>query len=352
MLSEEYRVLRLAGPRSFSLESRASDGPPVGGLLAKVLGCAICGTDLKIYRGDKKVRSDVLGHEFVAEVIKVGEGVQSYNVGERLTVATTISCGQCWYCQEGLGNICENATRMSLDFPGAFAEVVEIPAIALQRGNVLRVPENLSSDLTVLAEPLSCVLNGQQIARMRPGLDVLIVGAGPIGLLHVQAARHCGARRIILSEVNPSRLKLAEGFSADVCINPAEENLVERVKAETGGLGVDLAIVCSPNSKAVRGLTEALRKRGTLSLFAGLSAQDNEFPLDGRAVHYRELSITGASDSRPEHFALALRMLEAFPKSFQPMVTHTFPLDKASEAFEILEKGEGLKVVLVPGETK
>ena len=345
----KYKVLRLTGPRSFSIGTAEVDQAPEGGLLAEVIGCAICGTDLKIFRGAKKVASDVLGHEFVARIVGVGEGVQSFEVGQRITVATTVSCGRCWYCQEGLTNLCENAVRMSLDFPGAFAEIVRIPATVLRRGNVLKVPENLPSDIAVLAEPLSCVLNGQQIAGMRPGLDVLVVGAGPIGMLHVQAARHCGARRIILSEISGGRLKLAAKSSADVCLDPTRQDLAKRVKAETEGMGVDLAIVCSPSSKAIQGLLGMLRKRGTLSIFAGLSADDSDFPLDARMLHYGELSVTGASDSRPDHFALAMRMLEAFPDSFRPLVTHTFPLEKAMEAFEILERGEGLKVVLVPG---
>ena len=349
MSADKYKLLRLTGPRSFSVETAAVAPAPEGGLVAEVIGCAICGTDLKIFRGAKKVTSDVLGHEFVARVVEVGGGVESFEVGQRITVATTISCGRCWYCQEGVTNLCENATRMSLDFPGAFAQRVRIPAIAVQRGNVLKVPENLPDDIAVLAEPLSCVLNGQQIAGMRPGLDVLVVGAGPIGMLHVQAAHHAGARRIILSEINPGRLKLAAKSSADVCLDPTREDLAGRVKGETGGLGVDLAIVCSPSSKALQGLIGMLRKGGTLSIFAGLSADDSEFPLDARALHYGELRVTGASDSRPDHFALAMRMLETFGESFRPLVTHTFALERATEAFEILERGEGLKVVLVPG---
>ncbi len=313
--------------------------------------CAICGTDLKIYRGQKKVNSDILGHEFIAEIIEAGKDVKNFEVGERITVATTISCGCCWYCTEGLSNLCANATRMSLDFPGAFAELIEIPAIALQRGNVIKIPPNLSSDIAVLVEPLSCVLNGQQNAKMRPGLDVLVVGAGPIGLLHVLAARHSGARKIMVSEINPSRLSMVSSVGVDIAIDPNKENLIDRVLKETQGLGVDLTIICSPSSKAVDGMIELLKKRGTLSIFAGLSADDSEIILDGRAIHYNEITVTGASDSRPEHFALALRMLEAFPDSFRPIITHTFPLEKASEAFEILDKGEGLKIVFTPGET-
>ena len=352
MSSKEYRALQLLRPRALALGKMIIDGAPAGGLLAEVLGCAVCGTDLKVYRGDKEVASDVLGHEFVARIVEVGQGVESFRVGERITVATTISCGQCCFCQDGLTNLCQGANRMGLDFPGAFADVLEIPALALQRGNVLHVPQSLPDDLAVLAEPLSCVINGQQLAEMRPGLDVLVVGGGPIGLLHVQAARRCGARRIILAGTNETRLKMAERFDADVRVNPTKEDLIECVSRLTDGLGVDLAVVCAPNSKAIRGLTAVLRKGGTLSLFAGLSVDDSEFPLDGRAVHYGQLRLVGASDSRPDHFVLAMRMLEAFPESFRPLITHTFPLDQAAEAFRIIEKGRAFKVVLVPGATE
>ena len=349
MLLEEPKALRLIGPKSFSVDKLHKMKAPCGGWLAKAHCCAICGTDLKIYRGQKDVNSDILGHEFVAEIIEVGAGVNNFEVGERITVATTISCGCCWYCTEGLGNLCQNATRMSLDFPGAFAELIEIPAIALQRGNVIQIPPNLPSEVAVLAEPLSCVLNGQQNAGMRPGLDVLVLGAGPIGLLHVLAARHSGARRIMVSETNPSRLNMVSSFDVDVAIDPNKESLKNRVIEETQGLGVDLAIVCYPSSKAVKGITELLKKRGTLSIFAGFATDDSEITLDGRAIHYNEIKIVGASDSRPEHFALALRMLESFDDSFRPMITHTFPLEKASEAFAILEKGEALKVLFTLG---
>lgn len=322
---------------------------PSGGLLVKVLCSAICGTDLKIYRGGKKVKTNILGHEFIARVAEVGEGVVGYKHGDRITVATTISCGTCCFCNNGLGNLCKNARRMGIDFAGAFAEMLVVPAFALERGNVLKVPSGLSDELAVLAEPLSCVLNGQQIAGMRPGLDVLVVGAGPIGILHGLAARVSGARKVFVSETNPNRLILARRFGFHGCINPDQEELAGCIAAETDDLGVDLAIVCSPTPKAMAGLTTMVKKGGAISVFAGFPADDSQFELDGRVIHYNELRITGASDSRPEHFVLAMRMLETFGDSFRSVITHSFAFSQANEAFGLLNKGEGLKVLLVPG---
>ena len=342
------RAIRYHGPGDLRLEEVPQPAPEAGGLLVKVQACAICGTDLKMCRkGDPRVPvGQTIGHEFVATVVEVGKGAAGYAVGQRVTLATSISCGRCAHCRRGFSNRCEALTPISRTYPGAFADYLAIPAVAVAGGNVVTVPDSLG-DLAALAEPLSCVINAQGLAGVGLGDTVVVIGFGPLGALHVQAARARGATRLLVVQRSAARRELARQFDVAAVIDPLATDPVAEVLRLTEGCGADVAIACAPDPAAQRQAFAMVRKGGSVNLFAGLPAGESVIPLDTRLVHYRELSVSGGSDSTPHHVQLAVSLLAAGWIS-EATVTHRLPLEGFAQGLALMGESRGLKILLTP----
>jgi len=342
------KAIRYYGQNDIRCEEIPMPVPEPGGLLVKVEACAICGTDLKMFlKGDPRVPAgQTIGHEFVGAIVQLGEGVAAFHAGQRLTMATSISCGHCPYCRRGFTNRCDALTPISRTYPGAFASYIAIPRRAADGGNVICVPNEIG-DLAALAEPLSCVINAQSLAGIQFGDTVVVIGFGPLGALHVQAARARGATRILVVQRSAERRARARGFSVDAVIDPQEVDPVAEVLRLTGGMGADVAIACAPNPQVQQQAFAMVRKGGMVNLFAGLPRGESTIPLDTRLVHYRELSVSGGSDSTPHHVELAVRMLTAGWIS-DATITHRLPLERFAEGLSLMRESRGLKIILKP----
>jgi len=321
-----------------------------GGLRVRVDACAVCGTDLKSYKsGNPRIKAPmVMGHEFTGLVEQVGEGAAGFSAGDRVVMATSVSCGSCFYCRQGWRNLCTDLAPMGFSYPGGMAEYVAIPARAVVNGHVVKVPPGVRAEHAALAEPVSCAVNSLSNCALRPGDTVVVLGAGPMGLMNVCVARGMGAGKIILSEVSDARLSQAAPFGCDVLVNPERESLAERVRAETDGLGADVAIVAAPAAAPQEQALDLVRKRGTVCLFASLPVGASMLVLDSRKIHYGELRIVGTSDSTPEHVRTAVELLAAGKIPADRLATHVLPLEGLFEAFELMTRGEALRVVLKP----
>lgn len=321
-----------------------------GGMMVRIEACAICGSDLKTLRlGNPRFEPpQILGHEFVGTVVEIGGGVEGFALGERMTMATSISCGQCDLCHRGLGNLCSNMVRISADFPGAFAQLMPIPPIAVRRGNVLKVPDSLPNQAAALAEPLSCVINSQQIAGVDPGHTVVIIGAGPMGIMQAEAAKANGATRVIITQRSNPRLEMAKGFDVDAVIDAQNEDVVARVLELTGGLGADVVMVTAPSRQAQEQALEMATKSGVVNLFASLPRDEAYLSLNSRLIHYGQIAVTGASDSAPQHVELALKFLDAGKINTEKLITHRISLDDIQDGFQAMRDKISLKVVVCP----
>ena len=333
-----------------------------GEILVKVDACAICGTDLKAYlSGNPRIESPmVMGHEFTGliDVIDPGcngsglsgrDGVaRSLAPGDRVVMATSISCGQCAYCRRGWTNLCVELAPMGFSYPGGMAEYVAIPALAVERGHVVRVPSSVKAEHAALAEPLSCAVNSCVNSSVSPGDTVVVVAAGPLGVMNACVARGMGAARMILVEVNPKRLRQAEAFGFDSLIDPTECDLVEAIHSQTAGLGADVVIVAAPAAAAQEQAIDLVRKRGTVCLFASLPNGKSNLTFDSRTIHYNEIKLVGTSDSTAEHVQAAVEMLAAGTIDAERIAGHVLPLDGIFEAYELMQSGESLRVVLRP----
>jgi L-iditol 2-dehydrogenase len=343
------RAVVYRGPMDVKVEQVGIPACGEGELLVKVDACAVCGSDMKAYKsGNPRMRPPiVMGHEFVGEVVvnRVGEG---FNTGERVVMATSVACGACAYCQRGWRNLCANIRPMGFGYDGGMAEYVVIPELAVRGGHVVKVPKGVSPLHAALAEPVSCAVNSCENSQVQKGDTVLVMGAGPMGILNAVVARECGAAKVILSEINPSRLAQCEAFGFNRLVNPSSEDLARVIQDETGGLGADVAIVAAPAAAPQEQAMTLVRKRGTVCLFASLPAGKSLLSVDSRPIHYGELRVVGTSDSTPEHVAKAVALIAAGTFPADRLVTHSLPFEGFQEAIALMERGEALRVVLTP----
>jgi L-iditol 2-dehydrogenase len=333
---------------TLSYETVADPSLATGDILLKVKAATVCGTDIRILRGSKTAGiryPSVLGHEFAGVVADNG-GHAQFKPGQAVCVCPQFTCGHCDYCIRGAENLCRNMTAMGYEIDGAFAEYVRIPAAGVKSGNVFTVPEGLSFEEAALAEPLACVMNGQERVDLKMGDTVAVLGAGPIGILHIKLARLSGARLIIVSEPNPLRRQAALKAGADIAIDPKAEDLFAKVRSATGGLGVDVAIVAIGVPSLANDAIRLSRHRGRISLFAGFPKGVNA-ELDVNAIHYNELVVTGAFGLTRLLFERALGMIGSGQLDLKPMLTHRFGLADIKTALDTAEQGSAIKVVVV-----
>jgi L-iditol 2-dehydrogenase len=336
------------------LDTVADPEPGPGEVLVKVGANTICGTDLRIMRGEKTTKihpPTILGHEIAGTVAALGAGVSKYEVGSPVGIAPVIPCGHCGECERGIENLCSEGPIFGYDVGGGMAEYVLAPALAVDKGVLVPATVDLPPEQLALAEPLSCVVNGQQQVRVGLGDRVLVMGAGPIGLFHVQLALINGADQVIVSEPDALRRDTALRFGAAAAVDPLEGDgaaLKAAVQEATDGRGVDVAIVCVGNVPGLVGSAIDLsRLGGRVSIFAGL--KDPHTELDGNKIHYGQITLSGAANSGRDHYRKALRLIETGRIDTAAMITHRYGLDSVVEAIETVPSNDTIKVAVVPG---
>jgi L-iditol 2-dehydrogenase len=343
-------VARLYAPGDLRVEEADVPEPEPGEITIRVRTCAMCGTDAKIFHhGHHNISLPrVLGHEIAGEVAEVGAGVEGWARADRVQIIAAVPCGACLYCRRGQETVCENLESMGYQYDGAFAEYMRVPKKVLDRDGVNRIPKHVPYEAAALTEPLACVLNGQEIARVGEGDEVVVLGAGPIGCLHVRLARARGARSVTLVDVNQLRLDLAARSEPDAMINGSEEDAVETVRKLTDGRGADVIITATGAGPAQEQALEMAARRGRISLFGGLPKDKPIIRFDSNLVHYRELFVLGAYGSAPRHNRDALGLISSGDVVVEDLVTHRLPLDEVKEGIATVTSGEGLKVVVGP----
>lgn len=321
-----------------------------GELLVRVKACAICGGDLRTYyHGHAAIQPPIiLGHEFAGEIAAIGKGVQQYAVGDRVIVAPGIGCGHCSYCLSGNQHLCYHRLTLGHQYNGGFAEFVRIPAIAVQAGNVNLIPQGVDYVSATLAEPLACVINGQEAMQIHVGDTVAVIGAGPIGIMHAELARARGAGKVFLINRSQPRLDRARVLGYDAYISSQQEDAVQRVLALTGGMGANVVIVTAGSEAAQRMGVAMASKMGKVCFFAGLPKDKPQVTIDANFLHYRQITIYGTFSSAPRHNALAIEMIRSGKLNVDYLLTHAVSLQHINKGLQLVEKQAGMRIVVVP----
>jgi len=320
-----------------------------GELLLRVKAAAICGTDLRIFKhGHFKIPPDqrrVLGHEIAGEVVEAGRLAQGFRVGMRVTVTPNVGCGLCEHCREGFNNMCQNYEAFGISIDGAFQEYLKVPAVAVGGRNVFLIPEEVSYEEAALTEPLSCCYNGLRSVSTTQADTVLVIGAGPIGCMHVMLSRVAGVKRILAADIRSDRLEKIAGFGADVTIDLSVADLAEAVMADTRGRGVDVIIATVAVADVLTQSLEVLATHGRVNFFAGFG-KGSMVPIDVNRLHYRGLRIVGTTGSSNVDYFKCMGLVAERRVNLRPLVSRTFPLADINAAFEYAGSGRGLKTMV------
>ena len=319
----------------------------------KVKNCSTCGTDVKI-RNNGHVnitRVTTMGHEVAGEVVEVGaDAVGGFAVGDRVQVIAAVPCGDCHECRKGWMEVCQNQTSVGYQYDGGFAEYMIVPAQVLKVDGLNRIPDGVGYDEASAAEPFACAINAQEQLGIEEGDFVVVFGAGPIGCMHIRIARGVHkAGTIVLVDINAERLAMsAEAVNPDLTIDASSVNVVEEVLRLTEGRGADVIITATPaNINQEQAIAMAARN-GRISFFGGLPKTNPMIACDSNLVHYRQLHIHGANGSAPAHHKRALEYIASGQIPVKDLITRHVPLSNVLDAFDIVAKGEAIKVTVEP----
>lgn len=343
------RAIRFYEPGVIKLEEVDIPKISENEVLIKTKAILTCGTDLKIYRrGHPKIKPPMIfGHEFSGVIAQVGSKVTKFAEGMRVVAANSAPCNECYFCKKGKQNLCEELAETLIGFSvdGAYAEYIRIPErIASQ--NMYEIPSHVSFQEAAFTEPLACVVNGNEIADINLVDNVVIIGAGPIGLLHIQLARARGAKNVIAIDLIEYRLQKALEVGAHDAIN-AKTDPVGKVKKITDGRGADVVIECVGVPQTWENAIAMTGKAGTTILFGG-AAPGTKISVDTHRIHYEDLTIKGIFHHTPVCVKRALDLISSGIVNVKPLITKEMPLNKVSDALELLQKGENIKIAIIP----
>src|SRR5580698_1003517 len=323
--------------------------PGQGEILVSVAACGICGSDVHGYDGGsgRRIPPIVMGHEAAGVVSAAGAGVSTFKPGDRVTFDSTVYCGECEFCRQGEINLCNNRQVIGVscgDYrrAGAFAEFVVVP----QR-IAYHLPDALEFQEAAMLEAISVALHAVRISEMKGGETALVIGAGMIGLLTLQAAKAAGASQVLIADIDQSRLKTAKGVGADETLLLSGSELAKEIQKQTGGRGVDLVLEAVGREETISASIASVRKGGTVTLIGNISPEV-KIPL--QVVVSRQIRLQGSCASSGE-YPQAMELMAQGKIQVKPLITAVAPLSDGPAWFARLHAGEPnlMKVVLDPG---
>jgi L-iditol 2-dehydrogenase len=326
-----------------------------GELLVKIASCGICGTDLKKIHMGSHSAPRIFGHEMAGTVVRAGQGVRNFKIGDRVVVFHHVPCGHCYYCRKQVPAQCETYKRTGstagmTPSGGGFSEYIRVMDWIVANRGVVHIPDGVPFEQAAFMEPLNTVLKGVKHLNLSPDETVLVIGQGPIGLMHAALASRTGAR-VFTSDLFPQRHAVAAKFGLHNPIDAAKENVVERMKAETEGRGADAVILAVAGSALIRTAMDSARPGGKVMLFA--QTQHGEATIDPAAVCMDEKTLLGSYSSS---FTILDEVIELVLGGYRhgfdltQLISHRFPLEKAVEAIEIAShpQADSMKIMVEP----
>ncbi|MBU3006263.1 L-threonine 3-dehydrogenase [Paraglaciecola arctica] len=318
--------------------------PTVGhnDLLIKIHKTAICGTDMHIYQWDTWAQNTipvpmVVGHEYIGEVVEMGQEVLGFALGDRVSGEGHITCGHCRNCRAGRRHLCRNTTGVGVNRQGAFAEYLVIPAF-----NAFKIPYNISSDLAAIFDPFGNAVH-TALSFDLVGEDVLITGAGPIGIMAAAVARHVGARNVVITDLNEYRLNLATQMGATRAVNVAKTSLKDVMDELGMSEGFDVGLEMSGVPAALRDMLDKMNNGGKIAM---LGIPPSDVAIDWTQVIFKGLMIKGIYGREMFETWYKMASLIQGGLDLTPMITHQFAIDDFQKGFDVMESGQSGKVIL------
>ncbi|WP_115717021.1 L-threonine 3-dehydrogenase [Gallaecimonas mangrovi] len=320
------------------------DKPEMGhnDVMIKIKKTAICGTDMHIYKWDDWAQSTipvpmVVGHEYVGEIVAIGDEVRGYKVGDRVSGEGHITCGHCRNCRAGRVHLCRNTTGVGVNRPGAFAEYLVIPAY-----NVFKLPDNIPDDVAAIFDPFGNAVH-TALSFDLVGEDVLISGAGPIGIMAAAIAKHVGARHVVITDVNEYRLELARKMGATRAVNVAKENLKDVMKELGMTEGFDVGLEMSGVPSAFRLMLDTMNHGGKIAM---LGIPPSDMAVDWNKVIFKGLVIKGIYGREMFETWYKMASLVQSGLDLTPIITHHYKVDDFQQGFDTMGSGQSGKVIL------
>lgn len=342
------KALVLKEYRQLHLEEVPVPAPEPDEVLVRVRACGICGSDVHGFDGStgRRIPPIIMGHEAAGEIAGAGSAVTAWKEGDRVTFDSTVSCGECWFCQRGKVNLCDNRRVLGVSCGeyrrhGAFAEYVAVPQRILYR-----LPERIGFEQAAMVEAVSVAVHAVKRTPLSGESTVLVVGAGMIGLLVVQALKAAGCQRVVATDIDESRLRLAEKLGAAQGIRTNDPGLLERIRALTNGRGADAAFEAVGLAPTVKAAIDSVRKGGSVTLVGNLKPQV-DLPL--QTVVTRELTLIGSCASAGE-YPECLELIAGGKINVTDLISATASLEEGGGWFDRLYAGEKglMKVLLKP----
>jgi L-iditol 2-dehydrogenase len=360
-LSLDYRAAVLAAPRDVRIQRLRMKGVEDDEVVVKVSCCTLCPTDVRKYLGFTDLPGPlILGHEISGTIAHLGRKVERFMEGDSVTVMSIIPCGYCRYCVLGMPELCDHLVGLGgsagplerylalfeeRGWGGGLAEYIKVP-----QKIVVKLMKGVSAKNASLIEPFANVLKGQQVCDPSPTQVEVIFGGGPIGILHLIAAKALGVNKVILVEPYQDRRRIALEYGASHVIDPEEEDPVQRVQELTDGVGADIVIVATgwrAEAKCTELAVELAAKGGRVNIFAATHPQ-TMLHIDPNLIHYKELKILGSFEHHPIHYYEAMELISSKNIDFERIVYPRVPLERVAEAFELYGKPGSMKVAVEP----
>ena len=321
-----------------------TEKPVVGhnDLLIKIRKTAICGTDVHIYNWDEWSQKTIpvpmtIGHEYVGTVVEIGCEVEGFSIGDRVSGEGHITCGHCRNCRAGRRHLCRNTQGVGVNRAGAFAEYLAIPAV-----NAFKIPDNISDELAAIFDPFGNALH-TALSFDLVGEDVLITGAGPIGIMAAAVAKHVGARHVVLTDINEYRLNLARSLGVVHTVNVAEQSLDQKMADLKMTEGFDVGLEMSGSAPAFRKMLDVMNHGGKIAM---LGIPSSEVAIDWGKVIFKGLVLKGIYGR--EMFETWYKMASIIQSGLDltPIITHRFSVDEFQQGFDVMRSGLSGKVIL------
>lgn len=345
----KMKAALMYGPNDIRVEETEKPECPKDGLILKIMSVGLCGSDIRNLTTDsrKGAYPFIYGHEIVGFVDEIGSEETKYKVGDRLFLFPGTYCMECDECISGHSENCSNTSVAKLAGTGGFAQYVAVSGEKIRRGGIYEIPDDVSFDAASLGEPLTSVFACLENVKVGYPDTLVIIGAGPIGCFMAQLVKIRGAQKVIMIDINGTRLEMAKDFGVDITVNSSEENPIEAVKKLTGGKGADKVISATPVNTTQTQSIHMVKKGGLVVFFGGVP-KGSMTELDCNLIHYNNIWIKGhfgASYSQSKR-AFQLAISPTFPT--EKFITHTLPLDKINEGIGLTKSGKAIKVVLHP----